>query len=56
MKSIEEEIKGLERKIEELMASRPAHDFTELHDTKILRLEDELDEKRKLFDNSKEQV
>jgi hypothetical protein len=42
----EDEIRELERQIEELRASKPAHDTTGAHDMKLLLLEDELDEKR----------
>ena len=45
--TIEDEIRELERQIEELRASRPAHDTTGAHDMQLLQLEDELDDKRK---------
>jgi len=42
---LDEDIRELERRIEELRASRPAHDTTGAHDMKLLQLEDELDER-----------
>ncbi|MFW6164008.1 MAG: hypothetical protein ACODAJ_14675 [Planctomycetota bacterium] len=43
---LETEIRELERQIEELRASAPAHDTTGAHDRQLLVLEDELDDKR----------
>jgi hypothetical protein len=43
---LEDEIRELERQIEELRASRPAHDTTGAHDMRLLLLEDELHDKR----------
>ena len=44
---LEEEIRELERQIEELRASTPAHDTIGAHDMQLLQLEDELSDKRK---------
>ena len=41
------EIRDVERRIEALNASKPAHDFTGTHEMQLLELEEELDEKRK---------
>jgi len=43
----EDEIRKLEKRIEELRASRPAHDTTGAHGMELLLLEDELDDRRK---------
>ena len=45
--SLDEEIRDLEKRIEALKASKPAHDFTGTHEAQLLELEDKLDEKRK---------
>ena len=45
--SLDEEIRDLEKRIEALKASKPAHDFTGTHEMQLLELEDKLDEKRK---------
>jgi len=42
-----DEIRELEKRIEELRASRPAHDRTGTHGMELLQLEDELADKRK---------
>ena len=44
---LEGQIRELERRIEELRASRPAHDFTGAHQMQLFELEEELDEKKK---------
>jgi len=44
---LDEEIRELEKQIETLKASKPAHDFTGTHEAQLLELEDELDEKRR---------
>ena len=44
---LDEEIRDLEKQIEALTASKPAHDFTGTHKMQLLELEDELDQKRK---------
>jgi hypothetical protein len=44
---LDEAIRHLERQIETLKASKPAHDFTGAYERQLLELEDELDEKRK---------
>jgi len=44
---LDDEIRELEKRIEELRASRPAHDTTGVHDMELLLLEDELGDKRK---------
>ena len=44
---LDAEIRDLERRIEALKASKPAHDFTGTFEMQLLELEDELDEKRK---------
>jgi hypothetical protein len=44
--TLKDEIRELERRIEELTASKPAHDTTGAHDMELLRLQDELDDKR----------
>jgi|GEM_PF-1901580 len=44
---LDEEIQDLEKRIEALKASKPAHDFTGTYEMQLLELEDELDEKRK---------
>ena len=44
---LDEEIRDLEKQIDALKASKPAHDFTGAHERQLLELEDELDEKRK---------
>jgi len=44
---LDDEIRDLEKRIETLKASKPAHDFTGTHEMRLLELEDELDEKRK---------
>lgn len=44
---LEAEIRELERQIEQLRASAPAHDTTGAHDMTLLVLEDELHDKRK---------
>ena len=41
------EIRDLEKRIEALKISKPAHDFTGAYEIRLLELEDELDEKRK---------
>jgi len=46
---LEREIKELERQLEEAKAARPAHDSTGLHAMKLLEIEDELSDKRKLL-------
>ena len=46
---IKEEIDALEKKIEKLMASKPAHDFTGDYKMELLELEDELQAKKKRF-------
>jgi len=53
MENIEEEIKGLERRIGQLKASKPAHDFTGTHEMEILRLEEEREDKRKTLRNDR---
>ena len=45
--SLDEEIRDLEKRIEALKASKPAHDFAGTHEMQLLELEEELDEKRK---------
>ena len=47
------EIKELERKLEEAKASKPAHDSTGLHSMRLLEIEDELGEKRRLLRNAR---
>jgi len=42
----DDDIRELEKRIEELRASRPAHDTTGAHDMQLLQLEDELCDKR----------
>ena len=44
---LDDEIRELEKRIEELRASRPAHDRTGTHGMELLQLEDELADKRK---------
>ena len=44
---LDDEIRELEKRIETVKASKPAHDFTGTHEAQLLELEDELDEKRK---------
>jgi len=44
--ALDDEIRDIEKQIEELKASKPAHDFTGTHEAQLLELEDELDEKR----------
>ena len=46
-KQIEKEIDVLEKTIEKLRASKPAHDVTGTFDMELLELEDELQAKRK---------
>lgn len=43
---LEDQIRNLERRIEELRSAKPAHDTTGAHDMELLQLEDELDDKR----------
>ena len=45
--TLENQVRKLERRLEELRASKPAHDTTGAHDTQLLQLEDELADKRK---------
>lgn len=45
--ALENQIRELERRLEELRASKPAHDTTGGHDMQLLQLEDELADKRK---------
>ena len=45
--SLDEEIRDLEKRIEALKVSKPAHDFTGTHKMQLLELEEELDEKRR---------
>jgi len=45
--SLDDEIRELERRIEELRAAKPAHDTIGAHDMQLLQLEDELDDRRK---------
>ena len=44
---IKEEIDALEKKIETLRASKPAHDVTGVHTMELLELEDKLQAKKK---------
>ena len=44
---LDDEIRDLEKRIEALKASKPAHDFTGTYEMQLLELEDELDEKRR---------
>ena len=44
---LDDEIRDLQRRIETLKASKPAHDFTGTYEGQLLELEEELDEKRK---------
>ena len=44
---IEKEIETLEKKIETLRVSKPAHDVTGIHTMELLELEDELQAKKK---------
>ena len=44
---IKDEIDALEKKIEKLRASKPAHDVTGVHTMELLELEDELQAKKK---------
>jgi len=53
---IEREVRELERQIDELRASRPAHDTTGAHDMQLLQLEDELDDKRKALARQRKQT
>ena len=46
-KEIEEKISVLEKKIEKLRVSKPAHDATGAYDMELLELEDELQAKKK---------
>lgn len=50
---IEKEIDTLEKKIETLRASKPAHDVTGVHTMELLELEDELQAKKKNFQQVK---
>ena len=45
--TLEDQIRELERRLEELRASKPAHDTTGAHDMQLLQLDDELADKRK---------
>ena len=51
---VEDEIQELEKRIEELRASRPAHDTTGVHSMELLVLEDELDDRRKALARERE--
>ena len=42
-------IEQLEKELEETKAAKPAHDSTGLHAMRLLEIEDELGEKRKLL-------
>jgi hypothetical protein len=42
-----DDIRELERQIEELRAARPAHDTTGSHDMELMLLQDELDPKHR---------
>jgi len=55
-RQLEEEIKTLEEKIEEMKASKPSHDFTGTYGMRLFELEEELDVKRKALENSKGQI
>jgi hypothetical protein len=50
---IENEIDALEKKIETLRASKPAHDVTGVHTMELLELEDELQSKKKRLQETK---
>jgi len=51
---LEEEVEKLERKLEDMKATMPAHESSGSHAMRLLELEDELDEKRKaLQDDSR---
>ncbi len=50
---IEKEIDTLEKKIETLRASKPAHDVTGVHTMELLELEDELQSKKKRLQETK---
>ncbi len=49
----EKEIDTLEKKIEKLRASKPAHDFTGVYDMELLELEDELQAKKRRLQEEK---
>lgn len=44
---LKEEIAELQKRIEDLKATKPAHDKTGLYEMRILQLEEGLDEKKK---------
>ncbi len=50
---IEKEIDALEKKIEKLRASKPAHDFTGVYEMELLELEDELQAKKRQLQEEK---
>ncbi len=51
-KALQEEIRVLESKIEEMKASKPSHDFTGAYGMRFLELEEELDAKKKALRNA----
>ncbi|KPJ58479.1 MAG: hypothetical protein AMS15_08315 [Planctomycetes bacterium DG_23] len=43
---LKEEIAGLQKRIEDLKATKPAHDKTGAYEMRIFQLEEQLDEKK----------
>jgi len=49
---LKQEIEELERKLEDMKATMPAHESSGAHAMEVLALEDELDEKAKALHNN----